>query len=81
MIYDDSWSYDSLHATQDDWKTLRTVLDTELHTMHIEVGRYDNLHGDEDEVELTWDELEDLKAQEADLLNDQLWIEEHEEDN
>ncbi len=34
-------------------------------------------HGDEYEVELTREELDDLKCQEADLRNDAEWCEEH----
>lgn len=41
-------------------------------------GRYDNLHGDEDEVQYTWDELEEFRMQEADLQNDADWLENHE---
>lgn len=42
------------------------------------MGRYDNLHGDEDLVEYTYDELYDMECEKADQLNDELWLEERE---
>lgn len=36
--------------------------------------RYDNLHGDEDEVELTSDEIYELECQMADQMNDDAWL-------
>ena len=39
-------------------------------------GTFDGWHGDEYEVELTWDEKYELACQEADLQNDEDWINE-----
>lgn len=41
-------------------------------------GRYDNLHGDEDEVLYTREDLERWRDEAVDFLNDQEWIENNE---
>lgn len=40
-------------------------------------GMMDGWHGDEDEVELTWEELDEIRCQEADMQNDEDWITNH----
>lgn len=40
-------------------------------------GMMDGWNGDEYEVEFTWEELDDIKCQEADLQNDQDWLDNH----
>jgi hypothetical protein len=37
-------------------------------------GMMDGWHGDEYDVELTWEELDDIRCNEADLQNDEDWI-------
>lgn len=38
-------------------------------------GMMDGWHGDEYEVELTWEELDDISCQKADEQNDIEWLE------
>lgn len=42
--------------------------------MEYSKGMMDGWHGDEYEVEYTWEELYELECQEADILNDEQWV-------
>ena len=40
-------------------------------------GMMDGWNGDEYEVKYMWEEWDEINCQKADLLNDDLWIEKH----